>query len=218
MLGVRVKLRQQGRGALERVERGPQHLWSYDAQIVELIDALREHELLDCLHLLHYHLGSQIPNIRDIRDGVLEACRYYVSLKQEGATMGYLDLGGGLGVDYDGSQTNSNYSKNYFARRVLHPMCRDHHGHARPGGHRAPGDHHRVGPRDGGLFLDPAFQHPRRHQLRAGGGRAGCARDEHELATVARPDSVMITGCAMPAGPSVPMMVSTTSVQYSSSE
>jgi arginine decarboxylase len=83
------------------------------SQIVELVDSLREHDMLDCLQLLHYHLGSQIPNIRDIRSGVLEACRYYVDLVKEGAALGYLDLGGGLAVDYDGTQTNFEYSKNY---------------------------------------------------------------------------------------------------------
>src|SRR4029078_13446755 len=86
-----------------------------------LLGGLRNHEMLDCLQLLHYHLGSQIPNIRDIRGGVQEACRYYVALKKESARLGYLDLGGGLGVDYDGSQTNTNYSKNYS----LEEYCTD---------------------------------------------------------------------------------------------
>jgi arginine decarboxylase len=113
MLGVRVKLAAKVAGHWNESSGDRSIFGLTTAQIVELLDALREHELLDCLQLLHYHLGSQIPNIRDIRGGVLEACRYYVSLKQEGAAMGYLDLGGGLGVDYDGSQTNSNHSKNY---------------------------------------------------------------------------------------------------------
>jgi arginine decarboxylase len=69
--------------------------------------------MLDCLQLLHYHIGSQIPNIRDIRAGAMEACRLYEELVREGAPMGYLDLGGGLAVDYDGSNTNSNSSRNY---------------------------------------------------------------------------------------------------------
>ena len=62
--------------------------------------------MLDCLRLLHYHLGSQVSNIRDIRRGAMEGARFYVGLVQEGAPMGYLDLGGGLAVDYDGSHTN----------------------------------------------------------------------------------------------------------------
>ena len=82
-------------------------------QLVELIDQLKAADMLDCLQLLHAHLGSQIPNIRNIRIGALEACRYYISLMEEGAPMGYLDLGGGLAVDYDGTRSNSAHSMNY---------------------------------------------------------------------------------------------------------
>jgi arginine decarboxylase len=82
-------------------------------QIIQVADRLREHGMLDCLKLLHYHLGSQIPNIRDIRSAVQEACRVYVGLVHEGACMGYLDIGGGLAVDYDGSHTNFTNSRNY---------------------------------------------------------------------------------------------------------
>ncbi|MCL1856336.1 MAG: biosynthetic arginine decarboxylase [Kiritimatiellaeota bacterium] len=83
------------------------------SQIMDVVDTLRREKKLDCLQLLHYHLGSQIPNIRDIRAGVREASRNYVDLVREGAAMGYLDIGGGLAVDYDGSSTNYSCSRNY---------------------------------------------------------------------------------------------------------
>lgn len=83
------------------------------SQIVDVVDSLKAHDMLDCFKLLHYHLGSQISNIRDIRNGAKEAARLYVGLVEEGAPMGYLDLGGGLAVDYDGSHTNYVSSRNY---------------------------------------------------------------------------------------------------------
>ncbi|MBN1647380.1 MAG: biosynthetic arginine decarboxylase [Spirochaetales bacterium] len=82
-------------------------------QIIEAVDKLRTVKMLDSLKLLHFHLGSQIPNIRDIRQAVLEGARLYGGLINEGAPMGYFDLGGGLAVDYDGTQTNYLHSKNY---------------------------------------------------------------------------------------------------------
>ena len=91
------------------------------AQVVDVVDTLKAHDMLDCFKLLHYHLGSQVSNIRDIRTGVMEGARLYVGLVQEGAPMGYLDLGGGLAVDYDGSHTNYISSRNY----TLDEYCTD---------------------------------------------------------------------------------------------
>lgn len=113
MLGVRVKLASRVSGAWNESSGDRSIFGLTTSQIVELIDSLKQHQMLDCLQLMHYHLGSQIPNIRDIRGGVLEAARYYADLKQEGAPLGFIDLGGGLAVDYDGSQTHYDYSKNY---------------------------------------------------------------------------------------------------------
>mgnify|MGYP005990333285 FL=1 len=81
--------------------------------LLDVVEKLKTSNMLDCLQLLHCHLGSQIPNIRNIRSGVQEACRFYSGLIKEGAPMGYLDLGGGLAVDYEGARTNSTHSMNY---------------------------------------------------------------------------------------------------------
>ncbi|MFV0275947.1 MAG: biosynthetic arginine decarboxylase [Parahaliea sp.] len=81
--------------------------------LLQVVDELRAADMLDCLQMLHCHLGSQVPNIRNVRSGVLEACQVYVGLVAEGAPMGYLDLGGGLAVDYEGASANSTHSMNY---------------------------------------------------------------------------------------------------------
>ncbi|MDD3311156.1 biosynthetic arginine decarboxylase [Pseudodesulfovibrio sp.] len=113
ILGVRVKLSTQA-GGLWTESGGDRSIFGLNAaQIIDVIDALKEADMLDRLQLLHYHLGSQIPNIREIRSAVAEASRVYAGLVAEGAGMRYLDLGGGLAVDYDGTQTNFMSSRNY---------------------------------------------------------------------------------------------------------
>lgn len=82
-------------------------------EVMEVVTALRERGKLHCLKLLHFHIGSQISSISVIKDALREACRLYVELVNEGAEMGFLDVGGGLAVDYDGSRSNFYASKNY---------------------------------------------------------------------------------------------------------
>jgi len=120
-LGVRVKLSTKASGHWSESGGERSSFGLTSSQIMDVVDTLREQELLDCLKLMHYHLGSQVPNIRDIRAAVMEATRIYAGLVQEGASMGYLDLGGGLAVDYDGSHTNYVSSRNYF----LSEYCTD---------------------------------------------------------------------------------------------
>lgn len=121
LIGVRVKLASMVGGHWNATS-GDRSIFGLSiAQLVEMIDHLKQEGMLDCLQLLHYHLGSQIPNIRDIRTGVLEACQVYMDLVREGANMQFLDLGGGLAVDYDGSKTNYVHSKNY----TLDEYCAD---------------------------------------------------------------------------------------------
>lgn len=113
VLGVRMKLSTQASGHWAE-SGGERSVFGLNtAQVMDVLDRLRDEEMLDCMHLLHYHLGSQIPNIRDIREAVKEGCRIYAGLVEEGAPMGVLDLGGGLAVDYDGSHTDFTSSCNY---------------------------------------------------------------------------------------------------------
>ncbi|MGD9874829.1 MAG: biosynthetic arginine decarboxylase [Kiritimatiellia bacterium] len=121
VLGVRIKLSSQAGGHWAE-SGGDRSVFGLNAaQVIDVVDQLRAAGMLDCLKLLHYHLGSQIPNIRDIREAVVEACRYYVGMVKEGAPMGILDLGGGLAVDYDGTRTASSSSRNYG----LNEYCAD---------------------------------------------------------------------------------------------
>ncbi len=93
-------------------------------QMIDVIDQLKEAKMLSCLQLLHCHLGSQIPNIQDIRSGIIEACRYYADLINEGAALSHIDLGGGLAVDYTGSQSHLGLSRNYSLEEYCHDIVK----------------------------------------------------------------------------------------------
>jgi arginine decarboxylase len=112
-LGLRVKLASRGSG---RWRSSGGYRSKFGLSVSEGMRALQELKdagMADCLHLLHFHLGSQITNIRQIKAAVNEAVRVYVELARAGAGLRYLDVGGGLGIDYDGSQTDFESSVNY---------------------------------------------------------------------------------------------------------
>ncbi|MES1025699.1 biosynthetic arginine decarboxylase [Gloeocapsa sp. BRSZ] len=113
ILGVRAKLSTQGMGRWGTSSGDRAKFGLTIPEIIQAVDKLRDAKLLDSLQLLHFHIGSQISAINVIKDAIQEASRIYVELAQLGADMKYLDVGGGLGVDYDGSQTNFYASKNY---------------------------------------------------------------------------------------------------------
>ena len=112
-IGIRVKLASRGSG---RWKSSGGYRSKFGLSTTEVMRALQELKLwgmADCLHLLHFHLGSQITNIRQVKAAVNEAARLYTELVKEGAGLRYLDVGGGLGIDYDGSQTDFESSVNY---------------------------------------------------------------------------------------------------------
>ncbi|MBN1413376.1 MAG: biosynthetic arginine decarboxylase [Spirochaetales bacterium] len=112
-IGIRIKLAEKAPGHWTDSGGDRSVFGLTTSQITDAVDLLKSKDMLDCVELLHYHLGSQISDIGSIRAALVEACRYYVELVKEGAPMGILDIGGGLAVDYDGSKTNFPSSKNY---------------------------------------------------------------------------------------------------------
>jgi arginine decarboxylase len=113
ILGVRAKLSSRGSGHWGNSTGDRAKFGLTIFQIMEVVNTLREQNRLNCLQLLHFHIGSQISAIGVIKEAIREASRIYVELASLGANMEYLDVGGGLAVDYDGSKTNFHASKNY---------------------------------------------------------------------------------------------------------
>jgi len=112
-LGVRAKLASRGAGKWQESGGDKSKFGLTAGELIKVVRRLEECEMLDCLALLHFHIGSQITAIRAIKDALREATRIFVELHQLGARLQFLDVGGGLAVDYDGSQTNFHSSANY---------------------------------------------------------------------------------------------------------
>jgi arginine decarboxylase len=112
-IGMRVKLASRGSGRWQSSAGFRSKFGLTVTEITRGLDELKTRGMQDCLKLLHFHLGSQITNIRIVKGALNEAARVYTELAKLGAGLQYLDVGGGLGVDYDGSQTNFESSMNY---------------------------------------------------------------------------------------------------------
>ena len=112
-IGLRVKLASRGAGRWKSSAGYRSKFGLTTSEAVRALEELKQRGMADCLHLLHFHLGSQITNIRHLKGAVNEAARMYAELARAGAGLRYLDVGGGLGIDYDGSQTDFESSVNY---------------------------------------------------------------------------------------------------------
>ncbi|HUZ81875.1 MAG TPA: biosynthetic arginine decarboxylase, partial [Gaiellaceae bacterium] len=146
-IGVRVKLASEGAGRWRESAGEKSKFGLFISEILDLHALLRDRGMLDCLQLVHCHIGSQLQDIRRVKDSINELAHVYAELKLMGAGLQYLDVGGGLGVDYDGSGTNYESSMNYTlneyasdvvyriksvcdARDVPHPMIVSESGRA----------------------------------------------------------------------------------------
>ncbi|MFM8720591.1 MAG: biosynthetic arginine decarboxylase, partial [Chthoniobacterales bacterium] len=115
-IGVRVRLATKGAGKWATSGGEDAKFGLSTAELVEASELLRREGMAHCLKLVHFHVGSQIPDIGTIKRAVREAARFYAKLQKLGHDLGYLDVGGGLGIDYDGSRTTFDSSVNYSLR------------------------------------------------------------------------------------------------------
>ena len=126
MIGLRVRLLSKGAGKWATSGGENAKFGLSTADLVEASDMLHAAGLAHCLNLVHVHVGSQVPDIGTIKRAAREAARFYAKLSKMGHALGYLDVGGGLGVDYDGSRTtfdsSTNYSLNEYARDIVYTV------------------------------------------------------------------------------------------------
>lgn len=121
-IGVRAKLASRGAGKWQESGGEKSKFGLTAGEIVQVAERLRQLGMLDCLELLHFHIGSQITAIRAIKDALKESTRIYTELHDLGAGLKFLDVGGGLAVDYDGSQTNFHSSANYSVQEYANDV------------------------------------------------------------------------------------------------
>jgi arginine decarboxylase len=135
-IGVRVRLAASAAGKWQNSGGEKAKFGLSASEVLRLVARLRGADRLHCLKLLHSHIGSQIPNLRDIRRGLGETARYFAELRLLGAPLSIVDVGGGLGVDYDGTGTRNdcsiNYSPESYAREVIKALTRVCHDHDLP--------------------------------------------------------------------------------------
>jgi len=121
-LGVRAKLSSKGMGRWKDSAGDRAKFGLTTSQLVDVVETLREKDMLDCLQLLHFHIGSQVSSIIPWKNAMREAAHLYVELTKMGAGMKYLDVGGGLAVDYDGSKTDFHASMNYGVQEYAYDV------------------------------------------------------------------------------------------------
>jgi arginine decarboxylase len=126
-LGVRMRLASLGAGKWQNSGGDKAKFGLSPRQVLDLVEKLKAANMLDALQLLHFHMGSQIPNVRDIANGMREAVRYFVELSKMGCAIRYMDSGGGLGVDYEGTRSRGycsiNYGLDQFAHTLVQPLA-----------------------------------------------------------------------------------------------
>ena len=126
-LGVRLRLASLGAGKWQNSGGDKAKFGLSPRQVLDLVERLKAADMLDTLQLLHFHMGSQISNVRDIANGMREAVRYFVELTRLGCNVRFMDSGGGLGVDYEGTRSRGfcsiNYGLDQYAHTLVQPLA-----------------------------------------------------------------------------------------------
>ena len=122
-IGVRIKLASSGSGKWEESGGDASKFGLTSSELLEALEYLETHDLKDCLKLIHFHIGSQVTNIRHVKTAIREASQFYVQLRLLGFNVEFVDAGGGLGVDYDGTRSASNCSSvNYSIQEYVNDI------------------------------------------------------------------------------------------------
>lgn len=126
MVGIRARLYSRGSGRWEKSGGETAKFGLTTSEMLEVVRMLREHNMLDCLKMLHFHIGSQITDIKRVKNAMKEAARVYCKMRSMRVNIEFLNVGGGMGVDYDGSKTSfdssANYSMQEFANDVIYTI------------------------------------------------------------------------------------------------
>lgn len=126
-IGIRIKLASSGSGKWEESGGDASKFGLTSSELLEALEFLESHDLQDCLKLIHFHIGSQVTNIRHVKTAIREASQFYVQLHKMGFPVQFVDAGGGLGVDYDGtrsatSESSVNYSIQEYVNDILYQL------------------------------------------------------------------------------------------------
>ena len=119
-IGIRIKLASSGSGKWEESGGDVSKFGVNSSELLDALEILKKHKMTDCLQLIHFHIGSQVTNIRRIKTALKEAAQFYVQLQSMGYNINFVDIGGGLGVDYDGTRSStSGNSMNYSIQEYV---------------------------------------------------------------------------------------------------